>query len=161
MFLGVYPRVYGGTFGGRGKRLEPWGLSPRVRGNQIQSRCRRAGRRSIPACTGEPLPAPARGGSAAVYPRVYGGTYWHRGKRLEGCGLSPRVRGNPHARYRAALRTWSIPACTGEPALAQCLASHDGVYPRVYGGTMSAFSRSICWKGLSPRVRGNRRPRPG
>ena len=30
----------------------------------------------------------------------------------------------------------SIPACTGEPRLNTSLHNHQGVYPRVYGGTL-------------------------
>ena len=70
----VYPRVCGGTATGLMFSRFMRGLSPRVRGNrggQFRRR-RRAG--SIPACAGEPPPAPSRRTGEWVYPRVCGGT---------------------------------------------------------------------------------------
>ena len=115
----------------------------------------RNGKRSIPACTGEPA---------------------HAGPQsLAKTGLSPRVRGNRGFGEAQGYQWRSIPACTGEPA--GCIGySRGGVYPRVYGGTTTAlvtpaparvyprvyggtslapFS-SLTVRGLSPRVRGNR-----
>ena len=92
--LGVYPRVCGGTgpIGPPSNGVR--GLSPRVRGNPLDSRLERIHARSIPACAGEPGPANDCRAMCRVYPRVCGGT--------GGCGclvrrlvgLSPRVRGN-------------------------------------------------------------------
>ena len=56
---GVYPRVCGGTFSGRFGAWPVRGLSPRVRGNPYPARSFAALERSIPACAGEPAPAPA------------------------------------------------------------------------------------------------------
>ena len=98
----VYPRVCGGTSTRAGRCKAIQGLSPRVRGNLLRSKVNagagdgglsprvrgnqkaqtdivnRAGRRSIPACAGEP-----RNGVAAIIAAI--------------SGLSPRVRGNPDA----------------------------------------------------------------
>ena len=70
----VYPRVYGGTGWRRCCVRCLAGLSPRVRGNPLYSTADRAGCRSIPACTGEPLLDCFEAGAVTVYPRVYGGT---------------------------------------------------------------------------------------
>ena len=119
-------------------RPDPYGLSPRVRGNLS---CPRNGPRcdgSIPACAGEPRPSSS--------PRD--GTDY--------AGLSPRVRGNPE--LRPWFRPWqgSIPACAGEPdAAIQAVRCHE-VYPRVCGGTRSGPLSAGSPVGLSPRVRGNR-----
>ena len=69
----VYPRVYGGTVktGPTGDAF--YGLSPRVRGNQMH----------------QVLP-PAQ---LKVYPRVCGGTKRKRSEMPSILGLSPRVRG--------------------------------------------------------------------
>ncbi len=92
--LRVYPRVYGGTAPRMNMGMDALGLSPRVRGN-LRRRGRPADmRRSIPACTGEPWIIPATSAAAAVYPRVYGGTYGRSGRGTVRPGLSPRVRGN-------------------------------------------------------------------
>ena len=51
----VYPRVYGGTSNAVPAEMARVGLSPRVRGNPKRVFRIRKCRRSIPACTGEPI----------------------------------------------------------------------------------------------------------
>ncbi len=131
----VYPRVYGGTRPKRGLYRTSNGLSPRVRGNLASVAESPAAARSIPACTGEPSPRPESSNSAAVYPRVYGGTI-----TIQSAG---RVGGR------------SIPACTGEPTAPRNCLPFVMVYPRVYGGTELAHPPPRRILGLSPRVRGN------
>ena len=70
-------------------------------------------------------------------------------------GLSPRVRGNPRSADTTATWSRSIPACTGEPSRIAARSSAAGVYPRVYGGTLSGKKNRTQNTGLSPRVRGN------
>ena len=90
-------------------------------------------------------------------------------------GLSPRVRGNRHVGRIGALYprvyprvcggtgdidinsgsfTGSIPACAGEPEIADALGDDPKVYPRVCGGTSRTTSPASVNSGLSPRVRG-------
>ena len=71
-------------------------------------------------------------------------------------GLSPRVRGNPPARYNRRGRRRSIPACAGEPTAERYCYGHHRVYPRVCGGTGFSVRLAPVGAGLSPRVRGNR-----
>ena len=157
----VYPRVYGGTREPCVQPLLQHGLSPRVRGNLCLDALLGISQRSIPACTGEPSLAAGVGGSAMVYPRVYGGTAMPRSVNAPIAGLSPRVRGN--LGLNRTHPTWprSIPACTGEPEVAATKAVEDQVYPRVYGGTSCNRMCAKGLHGLSPRVRGNPlRPNP-
>ena len=49
---------------------------------------------SIPACAGEPAPAPIGAGTREVYPRVCGGTLITIGLFTVVGGLSSRVRGD-------------------------------------------------------------------
>ena len=177
----VYPRVYGGTCCRSCLRSRGSGLSPRVRGNHGSHGRGGSAHGSIPACTGEPPQRRGAVGPCRVYPRVYGGT-GHPNARVS-CfvGLSPRVRGNrdhpahcanpdrsipactgePGDRQEARFIHRSIPACTGEPSVGRAVFVHDGVYPRVYGGTMNGYRACSDSQGLSPRVRGNhRRPSP-
>ena len=70
----VYPRVCGGTRTFSLGWLRPDGLSPRVRGNLLVRADTNHNDRSIPACAGEPAPAPATIAVGVVYPRVCGGT---------------------------------------------------------------------------------------
>ncbi len=118
----VYPRVCGGTGRCASNCTTSAGLSPRVRGNQLDLLHRAAGAGSIPACAGEPLPAWAWAGATGVYPRVCGGTSLSMLKPTNIFGLSPRVRGNLCAGTASPLCKRSIPACAGEPAwmLARC-----------------------------------------
>ena len=151
----VYPRVCGGTapHWAAGRRL--MGLSPRVRGNRHRYGIQVIGKRSIPACAGEPArrgPAP---GPHRVYPRVCGGTSAVSSSTTARKGLSPRVRGNQDMAGAPWYCQWSIPACAGEPTSRRRASSQYSVYPRVCGGTAGGCSRSHASQGLSPRVRGN------
>ena len=71
-------------------------------------------------------------------------------------GLSPRVRGNPSARWHPRSPPGSIPACAGEPPGCEVSDDDTEVYPRVCGGTLMLTLTSPHDAGLSPRVRGNR-----
>ena len=137
----VYPRVCGGTTSPPRSVSTVMGLSPRVRGNPPHRSSAHKYLRSIPACAGEPPPL------HAPPPAVR--------------GLSPRVRGNPGQASVYSDLGFSIPACAGEP-VTSCLPSrHDRVYPRVCGGTGVSVQDMNPNKGLSPRVRGNRRTQTG
>ena len=96
----VYPRVCGGTFGANDRALANSGLSPRVRGNHAGRYPQGSGKRSIPACAGEPFTRPLCVIQATVYPRVCGGTMICKGYQTWRYGLSPRVRGNRSVRKR-------------------------------------------------------------
>ena len=155
----VYPRVCGGTAWPCIRFYGGGGLSPRVRGNrpQIADPVNVGG--SIPACAGEPTAPSPRPPQKWVYPRVCGGTSSRkfRADNLE--GLSPRVRGNQVIDAIISRRRRSIPACAGEPTTAGPFTRRWTVYPRVCGGTAGACPRCRPQRGLSPRVRGNRRRR--
>ena len=131
----VYPRVCGGTPLTRQPHPPPADLSPRVRGNPLQQ-----------------IAGP---GALEVYPRVCGGTTQTGRAANRPAGLSPRVRGNLSGFAVLTNQTGSIPACAGEPV--SPIAANPGapVYPRVCGGTPTAFPPPCTRRGLSPRVRGN------
>ena len=94
-----------------------------------------------------------------VYPRVCGGTSHSVVSLSSYPGLSPRVRGNLRRDPLVRRPAGSIPACAGEPIVHIGGVGIKGVYPRVCGGTMSRALRAMARRGLSPRVRGNRRCR--
>ena len=153
----VYPRVCGGTAESCPVPRARKGLSPRVRGNQVEWTPAGYECRSIPACAGEPGTSPGMCITTRVYPRVCGGTPYRAVDLAGGVGLSPRVRGNRRGDLVGAQGLGSIPACAGEPAPARRKAASKPVYPRVCGGT-SFEPADFCEPcGLSPRVRGNRR----
>ena len=162
---------------------ETAGLSPRVRGNPEGPFSFINSRGSIPACAGEPGTWCTPPACPAVYPRVCGGTATINEPQGGTEGLSPRVRGNRPASTDALTLDGSIPACAGEPGAPTRTPREDGVYPRVCGGThtVSVSVALHTWQcpvyprvcggtiyrmpvvilhsGLSPRVRGNPKPR--
>ena len=92
---------------------------------------------------------------STVYPRGCGGaTVWTASRLLVG-GLSPRVRGSPLHRPRAAPRRRSIPAGAGEPPRPCPPRAARRVYPRGCGGAPRISRSTDPSGGLSPRVRGS------
>ena len=150
----VYPRVCGGSPNPHAWANPHAGLSPRVRGKRGALMTTARNNRSIPACAGEaPFRRPPRA-TAAVYPRVCGGSGQKWLSEGNGKGLSPRVRGKPARPVEQGLVLGSIPACAGE-ALPLIAGSGAGeVYPRVCGGSDSCQEKNSEQRGLSPRVRG-------
>ena len=153
---GVYPRVCGGTPSASARARSATGLSPRVRGNREPAGQRLVKHGSIPACAGEPVQGRDEITHGKVYPRVCGGTFQSAAGTGWPGGLSPRVRGNHNNEWRCVDCGGSIPACAGEPAYGRPRAGNAGVYPRVCGGTFLNVAALFAFKGLSPRVRGNR-----
>ena len=141
--VGVYPRACGGTAAELlGKHLG-MGLSPRVRGNQLDPIEQMIGRGSIPARAGEPSSHPRRPRTTRVYPRACGGTIAAAGGAVAGAGLSPRVRGNHDLPLFGILVAGSIPARAGEPCTCGGECLRQWVYPRACGGTCIAIAANI------------------
>ena len=152
---GVYPRACGGTGIRKRYPLSRYGLSPRMRGNQIPAQGGSGGRGSIPAHAGEPAASKIRRTCHGVYPRACGGTPSEsRAVRIQD-GLSPRMRGNPEAGEAIGAKVRSIPAHAGEPVAFCRAAVGAGVYPRACGGTICLNRVAPTNTGLSPRMRGN------
>ena len=153
----VYPRACGGTKARilRGLSLE--GLSPRLRGNHGWNGAADSERRSIPAPAGEPRTGGSRKCGRPVYPRACGGTSVLAYAGPWESGLSPRLRGNPPVVLRRIYFRGSIPAPAGEPLPVPRQPPDKWVYPRACGGTPLHIGRGHLLRGLSPRLRGNRR----
>ena len=134
----VYPRVCGGTAIHELDDLSDQGLSPRVRGNQVQGSMGRCQGGSIPACAGEPTGDVRSRSNSQVYPRVCGGTGHRFDRGATPVGLSPRVRGNRILPRARGVPNRSIPACAGEPGDGFIGIQTKEVYPRVCGGTRSS-----------------------
>ena len=91
------------------------GLSPHVRGNQVEAYIRAGRNGSIPARAGEPFYPNQALRFSRVYPRACGGTAPLKSSGVFAVGLSPRVRGNQKGYALRALHVGSIPARAGEP----------------------------------------------
>ena len=70
----VYPRMCGGSSSSLPTSAGGSGLSPRVRGKRPHLGADAAAVGSIPACAGEAVKAGIVAATAAVYPRVCGGS---------------------------------------------------------------------------------------
>ena len=113
--LRVYPRACGETLDAAPQSGSVWGLSPRMRGNQLPINCNSSKQGSIPAHAGKPVSDFRNPGVRRVYPRACGETWSARPHSLRNLGLSPRMRGNqcrPGAIYS---EQGSIPAHAGKP----------------------------------------------
>ncbi len=111
----------------------------------------------IPACAGQPQARDATKMQPPAYPRVCGATATFAAKICRVLGLSPRVRGNLRSRQPPLHYSGPIPACAGQPAWARYYTGNTGAYPRVCGATCKPRPCCRDFRGLSPRVRGNRR----
>ncbi len=153
-----YPRVCGGTPAIWCGVEQPYGLSPRVRGNRSRAGPRYCLLRTIPACAGEPHYDKGDVNHRLDYPRVCGGTVKGFAATILPIGLSPRVRGNLAGPPVSQDAGRTIPACAGEPATFSLYIRQYPDYPRVCGGTYGGWRFNHDASGLSPRVRGNRQP---
>ena len=156
----VYPRVCGGNSRSSLARSRPVGLSPRVRGKQMEEGDVRMLQGSIPACAGETPWTPWTPWTPEVYPRVCGGNPAAYPIGILSQGLSPRVRGKRLIALLVQDTQGSIPACAGETKRALSRGRVKRVYPRVCGGNRTDVAASGRLQGLSPRVRGKLISRP-
>ena len=136
------------------------GLSPRVRGNRPGWAGRPVQSGPIPACAGQPSHHKSAIEFGRAYPRVCGATTRRLVTVLASWGLSPRVRGNRNSQNLSGMIFGPIPACAGQPFQLFSLSIYSRAYPRVCGATAGCTFRAASNRGLSPRVRGNRKKSP-
>ena len=156
----VYPRACGETHLVQLVHIVAQGLSPRMRGNRGPGSGRGECPGSIPAHAGKP-PRPDRvPRRIRVYPRACGETMGGRRVYSRPSGLSPRMRGNLlHQPFYIRI-VGSIPAHAGKPGCNRGLGLGPRVYPRACGETSCECVSASSLRGLSPRMRGNRRGHP-
>ena len=155
-FRWVYPRACGGTQTCHILLGDVTGLSPRLRGNHYLAGHKERVPGSIPAPAGEPIPENQSRRLIPVYPRACGGTLHGPARRSPWRGLSPRLRGNQLVDTVNKGGSRSIPAPAGEPGMQTGRITLAAVYPRACGGTSSPLPGVTKFRGLSPRLRGNR-----
>ena len=92
-----------------------------------------------------------------VYPRACGATHARRRSPQGSSGLSPRMRGNLIEAIYESYGFRSIPAHAGQPPCNRPSPNRCAVYPRACGATCFRGRGLFLFRGLSPRMRGNRR----
>ena len=155
---GDYPRACGGTGPGESAKVTATGLSPRMRGNRGVMRLAALLLGTIPAHAGEPGSGIVTPPDSWDYPRACGGTRTAEPLERPCRGLSPRMRGNRHLLRGRRIPIGTIPAHAGEPWRTESAATRRRDYPRACGGTAFQARAFAVAQGLSPRMRGNRRP---
>ena len=130
------------------------GLSPRLRGNQIEFCWIPHIAGSIPAPAGEPPGWLRRTSNIRVYPRACGGTQELSIVDFLTTGLSPRLRGNLDRGEIELGPLGSIPAPAGEPPGIVPIPMMPRVYPRACGGTFGSLDALGLNRGLSQRWSG-------
>ncbi len=136
--------------------LNPWGLSPRRRGNRLPGATEPGSTGPIPAQAGEPCGQTSTPRRWRAYPRAGGGTSLSRSGVRPWWGLSPRRRGNRAVPAGPEVDDGPIPAQAGEPGMYGVARAPSRAYPRAGGGTSRAIRAGLRMAGLSPRRRGNR-----
>ncbi len=151
-----YPRVCGETSPCRRLPAPAWGLSPRMRGNQVHKALVCIPHGTIPAYAGKPTPPTPEANKTWDYPRVCGETRSTDTFCNRFAGLSPRMRGNRSALQALRWGQRTIPAYAGKPQSRFKLRKLNRDYPRVCGETWGFLQGLVVFLGLSPRMRGNR-----
>ena len=152
----VYPHACGETALKPSWPLITAGLSPRMRGNQINRDLDRVVHGSIPTHAGKPTQRLPWAAFRRVYPHACGETEFAQNLFWKRPGLSPRMRGNLEDLKQLGRDAGSIPTHAGKPQRRGQDGAGGGVYPHACGETPSPSVRQIPLWGLSPRMRGNR-----
>src|SRR5690606_40526608 len=100
-------------------------------------------------------------GESSVYPRGCGERAILTIKRGKMPGLSPRMRGTEIKRNKGELLCRFIPADAGNGTAANRSGRRISVYPRGCGERCAFIAGDGVQPGLSPRMRGTGRGRPG
>ena len=150
-----HPRAGGATVAADMEKRLDGGPSPRRRGNQLDIRLQGRVERTIPAQAGQPDDAAQREPILRDHPRAGGATAYVDFKGRDAGGPSPRRRGNPKTRARAASSPRTIPAQAGQPSTAASVNSTARDHPRAGGATYGADYARLARDGPSPRRRGN------
>ena len=131
----VYPHACGETLRLELRLGREWGLSPRVRGNQLLGVVSRMKIGSIPTRAGKPWLGLFVAWCLGVYPHACGETFLGMQTVVHNSGLSPRVRGNRQSNAEASKQAGSIPTRAGKPASVKTLRWAYEVYPHACGET--------------------------
>ncbi len=152
--MAVYPRGCGELIQTLTLKEYRDGLSPWVRGTQLEIVRFKDARRFIPVGAGNSPTAPCHCVPVAVYPRGCGELPRAPAATSSICGLSPWVRGTPR-QPSGARQSWRfIPVGAGNSYMVGNLLSFGAVYPRGCGELIWWWCKSSYGCGLSPWVRG-------
>ena len=97
---------------------------------------------------------------AGAHPRAYGENVSESALPKSFWGSSPRIRGKPGERHRAAVAIGLIPAHTGKTVSRTDAYRCAGAHPRAYGENLQSTWNPVTVAGSSPRIRGKHPARP-
>ncbi len=150
----VHPRGCGERAGSKGRTVNVYGSSPRVRGTDgVTYRCE-AGVRFIPAGAGNGCREPACRNRTTVHPRGCGERNRHNKSFHRTAGSSPRVRGTDGEIIHPLANQRFIPARAGNSDACYPQSAPQTVHPRPCGEQMQKLDYSRISYGSSPPVRG-------
>jgi len=150
----VHPRGCGERAGSKGRTVNVYGSSPRVRGTDgVTYRCE-AGVRFIPAGAGNGCREPACRNRTTVHPRGCGERNRHNKSFHRTAGSSPRVRGTDGEIIHPLANQRFIPARAGNRMTWLISLKGLPVHPRPCGEQGFKVSSAVINGGSSPPVRG-------
>ena len=138
----VYPRACGERSTSHVPGAVTRGLSPRLRGTGSPGHDRNGLRRFIPAPAGNGRLSSRVSWSRSVYPRACGERGKFLAERVDGIGLSPRLRGTVREFSMLIVNLRFIPAPAGNGSYYPNLAiANGGLSPRLRGTGVHPESR--------------------
>ncbi len=150
----VYPRACGERLIGEFLLARRGGLSPRLRGTEVEPDDVSRQWRFIPAPAGNGVTLTTVSLYCPVYPRACGERLVLEWIANGGDGLSPRLRGTVKPVQPAKHKGRFIPAPAGNGRRSMQKRIHQPVYPRACGERIRHPSGETGTVGLSPRLRG-------
>ena len=150
-----YPRACGDRISCGSAFIDPYGLSPHLRGSVHHGLEGQAEARVIPAPAGIGQRAPEQQLSGSGYPRACGDRGGYLVITPGPVGLSPRLRGSVPRSVGPRRGDRVIPAPAGIGRRTTSRAPRPTGYPRACGDRISMFSLNMPRCGLSPRLRGS------
>ena len=132
------------------------GSSPRLRGALVVPEHDAVGDGIIPASAGSTRPRSRASRASQDHPRVCGEHSGTPDSMPRAKGSSPRLRGAPMRRRRAAMPGGIIPASAGSTDYRNGLRRLLRDHPRVCGEHALSVSGMTAQQGSSPRLRGAR-----
>ena len=153
----VHPRACGERLGPSCELEYSIGSSPRLRGTEGARAPFHAPSRFIPAPAGNGIRYVKLTACTPVHPRACGERLGRHLNYSFAFGSSPRLRGTAFRHGRSSIPRRFIPAPAGNGFPSPTRAASGSVHPRACGERFRTRTRTGCFIGSSPRLRGTGR----